>query len=79
MGQMVMVDEDELNRIKTKAIWCDYYREDIQEIQRKLYPNFISVDPVSGYGYDEEILYEMMFEITNKRKPWWRRLCEFLF
>lgn len=77
MAQLTIIDEDELQQLRTDAVWCDLYRDLLQKCQNKLFPGYISVDPVSSYEYDYDILMEMYFEIYNKRKPWWKRLCVF--
>lgn len=77
MGQMIMIDEKELNELKTKASWCDAYYYALDKVAEDLYPDYVVVDPVNGYQYNHIILYEMYLELKEKRKPWWKRLCGF--
>lgn len=74
MGQLKIVDEDELDTIITDAVWGEIYRDTLEKVQKKYYPNYISVGPAGDYQYHYEILMEMIWEIKKKRKPWWKRL-----
>ena len=74
-----MIDEEELKDLKYKAMWFDVYYATLQRIEEDLFSDYISADPLSGVEFKHLILREMWSEIKYKRKPWWKRLCEFLF
>lgn len=74
-----MIDEEELKDLKYEATWFDVYYATLQKIEEDLFSDYITADPMSGAQFKHLILYEMWSEIKDKRKPWWKRLCEFLF
>ena len=76
---MVMIDEKELKDLKYEATWFDIYYDALQKIEKDLFSDYITADPMSGAQFKYLILYEMWSEIKRKRKPWWKRLCESLF
>ena len=74
-----MIDEKELKDLKYEATWFDIYYDALQKIEKDLFSDYITADPMSGAQFKYLILYEMWSEIKRKRKPWWKRLCESLF
>lgn len=74
-----MIDEEELEDLKYEATWFDIYYDALQKIEKDLFSDYITADPMSGAQFKYLILYEMWSEIKDKRKPWWKRLCESLF
>ena len=74
-----MIDEEELKDLKYEATWFDIYYDALQKIEKDLFSDYITADPMSGAQFKYLILYEMWSEIKDKRKPWWKRLCESLF
>ena len=74
-----MIDEKELKDLKYEAAWFDIYYDALQKIEKDLFSDYITADPMSGAQFKYLILYEMWSEIKHKRKLWWKRLCESLF
>ena len=74
-----MIDEKELKDLKYEATWFDIYYDALQKIEKDLFSDYITADPMSGAQFKYLILYEMWSEIKHKRKPRWKRLCESLF
>lgn len=74
-----MIDEEELKDLKYEATWFDVYYDTLQKIEKDLFSDYITADPMSSAQFKHLILYEMWSEIKRKRKPWWKRLCESLF
>lgn len=54
MEQLKMVDEDKLDTVITDAACGEIYRDTLEKVQKKYYPNYFSVDPVGDYQYQYE-------------------------
>lgn len=73
MGQLVMIVEEALERLETKAFWGDEYYSILEKISHDLYPDYICTSPVGSYQYNEIILEKMALDLSIKRKKWWKR------
>lgn len=68
MGQMVMIDEDKLETLEIKAVYCDRYCRYIDEIE-KCYPDVSYwLDTGTGYQCNIEVLGRALMDLKKYRK-----------
>ena len=75
MGQMVLIDENELKELKMSKAIADQYRKTFDRVYPILFPevnNFISdeilLNPTRNWEYDCYLLEGMAKKILNKKR-----------
>lgn len=75
MGQLIMIDEEELNGLKYKAAWTEMLIEDIDKIATGLYPDTkYWCDTGNAATVASAQLCRMAYELEQKRLPLWKKL-----
>ena len=54
-----MIDEKELKDLKYEAAWFDIYYDALQKIEKDLFSDYITADPMSGAQFKYLILYDI--------------------
>lgn len=73
MGQMIVVEESEYNKLKRDSEICKELIEEINKKAKELYPNIpYWIDTGSNVDVAFVQLEEMKQEIINKRKSFWK-------
>ena len=73
MGQLIIVDEDEYYKFKSKAQWYDILIKKIDFLTNSFYPN-ISYWIDIGRSIDVALVQvQTMADEIKKRRPFWRK------
>lgn len=69
MGQMVLIDEDELNKLKFDSFWFNQYYLFLNKCDEELYPHIkYWADTGSGAEINLKILSQMKKDLKNSKK-----------
>ena len=73
MGQLIIVDEDEYYKFKSKAQWYDILIQKIDSLTDILYPN-ISYWIDVGRSIDVALIQmQTMADEKKRKRPFWRK------
>lgn len=68
MGQMVMIDEIELSKLKQKSNILDEYFESIDRLMNECYPDIdIWIDTGGGYDVQLAVLHDARVDLRRYR------------